>query len=189
MNWFVEFSSHVLNSWKQSVASFVVATTETEGGFVVATEMLDIDDNEAVLPLVEEVLRLGKRRVETGRVRISVSTTTDERLVRETLRSKRADVEHVQINRDLLEGEAAPVARWEDDGTVVVPVVEEVLIIERHLVLREEVRLRLVAVDEVIEQPVTLRRQQATVERLPAAVAVEAEDLPVAVLPGMQSLP
>lgn len=87
-----------------------------------ATEMPNSDD-EVALPLLEEALRLGKRRVETGRVRISVSTTNDERLVRETLRSERAEVEHVSINRELHEGEAAPVARWDDDGTLVVPVV------------------------------------------------------------------
>lgn len=140
-----------------------------------ATEMLNINDDEAVLPLVEEVLRLGKRRVETGRVRISVSTTADEHLVQETLRSERAEVEHVQVNRDLLEGEAAPVARWEDDGTLVVPIVEEVLVIVRRLVLREEVWLRLVAKDELVEQPITLRRQYATVERLPASGATAAK--------------
>ena len=135
-----------------------------------ADEKLD-SDSEVILPLLEEALRLGKRRVETGRVRISVSTANDERLVRETLRTERAEVEHVPVNRELAEGEAAPMARWEDDGTLVVPVVEEVLIIERRLVLREEVRLKLVATDEVVEQSVTLRRQQANVEHLPASGA------------------
>lgn len=153
-----------------------------------ATEKLETD-NEVVLPLLEEALRLGKRRVETGRVRISVSTTNDERLVRETLRSERAEVEHVQVNRDLGEGETAPVARWEDERTLVVPVVEEVLIIERRLVLREEVRLRLVAVDEVVEQPVTLRRQHANVERLPPAGVAAAEEPPGAALLGQPPLP
>ena len=153
-----------------------------------ATEKLD-SDSEVVLPLLEEALRLGKRRVETGRVRISVSTANDERLVRETLRTERAEVEHVQVNRDLAEGEAAPVARWEDDGTLVVPVVEEILIIERRLVLREEVRLRLVAVDEVVEQSITLRRQQANVEHLPASAAETTGELVDATLPARPTLP
>ncbi len=54
---------------------------------------------------------------------------------------------------------------------VVVPVLEEVLVVERRLVLREEIRLRLAAIDETVEQPVTLRRQRAEVERLPASSA------------------
>jgi stress response protein YsnF len=122
---------------------------------------------EVVLPLVEEALRVGKRRVETGRVRVSVSTDVEERVVRETLRSERAELERVPVNRELAEGEPAPVVRQEPDGTVVVPVLEEVLVVERRLVLREEIRMRLVSVDEPVEQPVAVRRQRASVERLP----------------------
>ena len=123
--------------------------------------------SEAVLPLVEETLRVGKRQVETGRVRVSVSTDVQEQVVRETLRSERAELERVAINRELAEGEPAPATRREPDGTVVVPVVEEVLVVERRLVRREEIRVRLVAVEEPGEQPVTVRRQRASVERSP----------------------
>ena len=123
---------------------------------------------EVVLPLVEEALRVGKRRVETGRVRVSVSTEAEERVVRETLRSERAELERVPVGRELAEGEPAPAVRQEPDGTVVVPVLEEVLVVERRLVLREEIRMRLVSAEETVEQPVAVRRQRASVERLPS---------------------
>ena len=123
--------------------------------------------SEAVLPLVEEALRVGKRQVETGRVRVSVSTDVQEQVVRETLRSERAELERVPIGRELAVGEPAPALRQEPDGTVVVPVLEEVLVVERRLVLKEEIRMRLVAVDEAVEQPVTGRRQRAIGDRLP----------------------
>ncbi len=139
----------------------------------VATERLDDTGECAVLPLAEEALRVGKRRVETARVRVSVSTETEERLLRETLRTERAEVERVAVGRELAEGEQAPTARREEDGTLVVPVLEEVLVVERRLVLREEIRLRLVAAEEAVEQPVTLRRQRAVVERLPLSAAGE----------------
>lgn len=128
---------------------------------------IDETAGEAVLPLVEEALRVGKRRVETGRVRVSVSTDIEERVVRETLRSERTEIERVPIGRELADGEPAPALRQEPDGTVVVPVLEEILVVEKRLVLREEIRMRLVAVDEAVEQPVALRRQRASVERLP----------------------
>lgn len=134
-------------------------------------ERLDGADEELVLPLIEEALRVGKRRVETGRVRVSLATEVEERLVRETLRSERVEVERVAVGRELALGEVAPVARREADGTLVVPVLEEVLVVERRLVLREEVRLRTVAAEETVEQPVTVRRQRAAVERLPAEAA------------------
>ena len=134
-------------------------------------ESLDGTDGRAVLPLVEEALRVGKRRVETGRVRISVLTDADEQLVRETLRTERAEVERVAIGRELAKGEEAPTTRQEEDGTVVVPVLEEVLVVERRLVLREEIRLRIVAAEEAVEETATLRRQRAVVERLPTSAA------------------
>ena len=126
---------------------------------------------EAVLPLVQEDLVVGKRRVETGRVRISVNTDIEERVVRETLRSERTELERVPIGRELADGEPTPAMRQEADGTVVVPVLEEVLVVERRLVLKEEIRMRLVAVDETVEQPMAVRRQRATVERLPPLLA------------------
>ncbi len=131
---------------------------------------------EVVLPLVEEALRVGKRRVETGRVRVSVNTDVEERVVRETLRSERAEIERVPVGRELAHGEPAPAMRQEPDGTVVLPVLEEVLVVERRLVLREEIRMRLVAVDEPIEQPMTVRRQLASVERLPSLPAEDGPD-------------
>jgi uncharacterized protein (TIGR02271 family) len=142
----------------------------------VDAEKLIGSTEEVVLPLIEEALRVGKRQVETGRVRVSVATDTEERLVRETLRSERVEVERVAVGREMTAGEPAPLARREEDGTLVVPVLEEVLIIERRLVLREEIRLRTIAAEDTVEQPVTLRRQRAEVERLsPAAAAVFTE--------------
>jgi stress response protein YsnF len=157
-----------VNGFAKNAGSRVPLSTRpgAEGEVQVAVERLD-DGEGAVLPLVEEALRVGKRRVETGRVRISVATDAEERIVRETLRGERAEVERVAIDRELAAGEAPPVARHEADGTYVLPVLEEVLVIERRLVLREEIRMRLVTTEEPVEEVVTLRRQRAEVERVP----------------------
>jgi stress response protein YsnF len=55
-----------------------------------------------------------------------------------------------------------------EDGVVIVPVFEEVLVIEKRLVLREEIRLRIAVSADPAEQTVSLRRQRVEVERLPA---------------------
>ena len=118
------------------------------------------------VPLPEERLAVGRRVVETGRVRVSLSTATEDAVVRETLRGERVEVERLPVGRSVT---AAPAVREEDNGAVlVVPVLEEVLVVERRLVLKEELRIRRVATAETIEQTVALRRQAATVERLPA---------------------
>ena len=118
------------------------------------------------IPLLKERLVVGRRVVETGRVRVHLSTATEDAVVRETLRSERVEVERVPVGREVA---AAPAAREEEDGAVlVVPVVEEVLVTERRLVLKEEPRIRRVSTDRISEETVPLRRQTARVERLPA---------------------
>lgn len=140
-----------------------------KGGTRVDVKRPENTVEETVVPLLEETLHVRKRQVETGRVRISVGTTREERVVRETLRSGHAKIEHVAIGRELAEGEAVPTVRRDADGTLIVPILEEILVIERRLVLREELHLRISNAEETVEETVTLRRQQAVVERLPQA--------------------
>jgi stress response protein YsnF len=120
---------------------------------------------ETVLPIVEETLHLGKRLVETGRVRVSLSTSVEEEILRDTLRTRHAEVERVPIGRAVTE---VPRVRQEGD-VVIIPVVEEVLVVEKRLVLKEEIHLRLVSEDVEVEQTATRRVQHAVVERLPPA--------------------
>ena len=120
---------------------------------------------EVVLPLVEETARIEKRAVETGRVRVSTRTESVDQILRETLRSDMVGVTRVPINRTLAEGEAPPVVRTEA-GVTIIPVLEEILVVEKRLVLKEEVHIRQTTAGEDVEVPVTLRRQHAVVERV-----------------------
>ncbi|WP_431271308.1 YsnF/AvaK domain-containing protein [Dankookia sp. P2] len=122
---------------------------------------------EQVIPLLEERLRIAKQQRETGRVRVSVTTAEESRLVEEVLRHRSVEVERVPVGRQVAE---APSVREEGD-TLVIPVMEEVLVVERRLVLREEVRVRLRVEERPETIPMTLRRQTAAIERLPPALA------------------
>jgi stress response protein YsnF len=52
---------------------------------------------------------------------------------------------------------------------VIIPVMEEVLIVEKQLILKEELHVRRRVIEDRVEVPVTLRKQRAVVERLEAA--------------------
>jgi len=119
------------------------------------------------IPVVVETARIEKQVVETGRVRVRTETETQDQILRESLRSDSVAVTRVPVNRTLAEGEAAPVARVED-GVTIIPVLEEILVVEKRLVLKEEVHIRQTSADEDVEVPVTLRKQRAVVERLSA---------------------
>jgi uncharacterized protein (TIGR02271 family) len=122
------------------------------------------NSRETVIPLLAEEVAVGKRRIETGRVRIERITHAREQLVDEALARETVEIERVPIDRRV---DAMPAVREEGDTTII-PIVEEVLVVERRLLLKEEVRIRRVRSTERHRESVTLRRQEAVVTRLPA---------------------
>lgn len=118
----------------------------------------------ARVPLAEEQVSIGRREVVTGRVRVTTRVEAHERLVEAQLDDDVVDIVRVPIDREV---EEAPAVRVEGDVTIV-PIVEEVAVVETRLVLREELHLRRRRETRSVSIPVTLRRQTAHVERSPA---------------------
>lgn len=110
----------------------------------------------------------------TGRVRVHTETTTREELVSAALDRRDVEVTRVPIDRDI---DAAPSVRTEGDTTII-PVVEEVLVVEKRLVLREEIHLRRMTTSEQVEVPVTLRQQHAVIDREDATNTANEEERP-----------
>jgi stress response protein YsnF len=119
------------------------------------------DASDVRIPLVEERLVTSKREVETGRVRVRTLVEENETLVRETLRHATVEVERVPIEREVDE---IPAVR-EENGVTIIPVVREVLVVQKKLILAEEVHLRRQTQIEEHAQPVLLKTQRAVIER------------------------
>ena len=114
------------------------------------------------MPLLEERASVEKRTVATGKVRVVTHTETVEELVRAVLDGEEADVVTVELDQTV--SGPAPRMRTED-GVTIIPVLEEVLVVEKRLVLKREIRIRMRPTSDTIEIPVKLRKQQAKVER------------------------
>jgi uncharacterized protein (TIGR02271 family) len=118
---------------------------------------------ETVIPLLAEEIEVSKQVVETGRVQVGRVTHEREQLIDELLAHETAEIDRTPIGRQV---DTMPAVREEGD-TVVIPIVEEVLVIERRLLLKEEVRVRRVRSTERHQESVTLRHHEAVVTRLP----------------------
>lgn len=121
--------------------------------------------DEIVLPLHKEAVAIDKQRVITGKVRVSTVTREREELVEEFLAREDVEVERKPVGKSV---DRAPAVRRTGD-TIIIPIVEEVLAVVRRLVVKEEVRIRLVSKKKKHKQRVTVRSQEAVIERLPAA--------------------
>jgi stress response protein YsnF len=121
-----------------------------------------LTEGNPIVPLLEERASVEKRAVTTGKVRVVTHTETVEELVRAVLEGEEADVMTVEVDQTV--SGPAPRIRTED-GVTIIPVLEEVLVVEKRLVLKREIRIRMRPTSDTIEIPVKLRKQQAKVER------------------------
>jgi uncharacterized protein (TIGR02271 family) len=143
-----------------------------DGSYYVALNQMELEssrhghhsghDKVLVVPVIAEELEVQKRVVETGKVRITKVAQEREVVVDEPLFGEEVEVERVPIQR-VVEG-PIPV-RYEDD-TVIVSILEEVLVVEKRLLLKEEFHIRKRRVETHQPQQVTLRHEEARIERL-----------------------
>ena len=117
--------------------------------------------DSATLPLLAEELSVAKETRETGRVRVSTHTHEREALIDEDLARDRVEIETIPVG---LRIDAVPEVRQEGDTTII-PVVEEQLVVERRLVLKEEIRVRRLRTTERHQEKIALRYQEAVVTR------------------------
>ena len=127
------------------------------------------DNDTRVIPVIEETLDVQKRRVETGGVRITKVVHEREEIVDEPLFREEVSVERVALNR-VVDG-PVPI-RYEGEVTII-PLVEEVLVVEKRLMLKEELRITRRRVAEHKPQQITLRREEVILERITPAEKVE----------------
>ncbi len=113
-----------------------------------------------VIPVVAEELQVGKREVATGGVRVRKLVHEHQEIVDEPLLQEEVQVERVPINQIL----QAPVeARYEGE-TLIIPVLEELVVVEKRLVLKEELRITKRQVSVSKPQQVSLRTEEVVVE-------------------------
>jgi len=116
------------------------------------------------VPLVEEFAEVEKVMVDRGGFRISKNVEVEAHTLDEPLQHFRCEVERRAINKQL-DGTTVPNVRYEGE-TLVVPVIEEVLVTEKRLVLVEEVRITRIAGTHSSPKTVELRRENVVVQRL-----------------------
>jgi uncharacterized protein (TIGR02271 family) len=125
--------------------------------------MVDVEDDDEVIPLVEERLEVGKRAVERGRVVVRKRVETREELAEAVLHREELSVERVPLGVPV---DAPPPVREEGD-VLIVPVVEEQLVVQTRLILKEELRVTRHRRAETFREPVRLRAEVAEVVREP----------------------
>jgi uncharacterized protein (TIGR02271 family) len=115
------------------------------------------------IAVVEETAVVDKLRRVTGIVRAQTELHEDTAVVDEPLLAEQVIVERVPMDRWI----DHPVSVRQEGDTTIIPVLEEVVVVEKRLKLIEEVRVTKQQIIRHEPQTITLRRQNVAVERLP----------------------
>lgn len=119
--------------------------------------------NTITIPVVEENVRVDKQIIETG-TSYTVSKHVEEKQVQidTELISDEIHVKHIPVNKPV--SAAPPGVRYEGD-TMIVSVVQEELVLQKRLVLVEEIHITKRKNTKHVQEPVTLRKENVSVTK------------------------
>ncbi len=130
--------------------------------FPVAFSSLTVTGETVRIPILEERLNVSKRVRETGRVRIKKLVETHEEMVDEPLLREDVEIQRVPVGRYVDE----PLGVRREGDTTIIPVLEEVLVVEKRLLLKEELHVTKRRTEVREPQRIALRKEHVEVERL-----------------------
>lgn len=120
------------------------------------------EDDLMVIPVIVESAEVTRKRTTKARVRVHKQVHQREQQIDEPTFEEEVHVEHVPVNQVINE---PPKVRYEGH-TMIIPVLEEVLVVEKRLMLKEEVRVTRRRKTTRQPQTVNLRSEEVNVERL-----------------------
>ncbi len=127
--------------------------------------------NPITIPVYQEYVHVHTEMVDTGRgVRVTKQVDEQPYTINETLVDEDLRVERIAIDQ-LVAPADAPVLRYEGD-TLVVPVLEEVLVTERRVRVKEEIRITKTKRARPFSTTVSLKSEAVMVQALDATPVV-----------------
>lgn len=124
-----------------------------------------LEHDREVIPVVEERAVILKRKKLTGGLRVRTVVHEDEEVINKPLTTEEVEVERVPLDRWV----KAPIPVRQEGETTIITLLEEVAVVEKRLRATEEVRITKRRTTRQTSQHVTLRREEAVVERLEVA--------------------
>jgi stress response protein YsnF len=126
---------------------------------------MEEQDKEVVIPVIREEPYVDAVPVATGRVRVTKRLDSHDEIIEQALRKTHVEVKRVKTER-VVDG---PQPATRVGNTLIVPVVSEVLKIEKQWVVTEEIHITETETQDVVQNRVTLTGEQVEIERIDSA--------------------
>jgi uncharacterized protein (TIGR02271 family) len=141
----------------------VTGAAQTSADLTSQQRVTEVAAGEEVrIPVIREEAVVRTREIERGGVRVHKTVNEREEVVEQPTYQEQVQVERIPIGQVIA---AMPEVREEGD-TLIIPVVEEMLVVEKRLVLKEEVRITRQRTQTTEQARVVLREEQVSIEQL-----------------------
>lgn len=122
------------------------------------------DAGKIVIPVIEEQVVVGKKVIETGKVQISKVVYEDVERYAVPFIEEHVSVERIAKNE--IVDTLPPAIRYEDD-VMVISVLKEVAVVEKRVMLVEELRVTKSKTERTEAHDITLRKEEVKVTNTP----------------------
>lgn len=123
--------------------------------------MQDNEINNPSLKVIQEQLNVNKEVVDSGKVYINKKVIEENEKVSVPVLHEEAEVTRVAVNKPV---DAPPAIRYEGNTTII-PVIKEVLVVEKRLMLVEEIHITKHVIEKKEERTMPLRKEEVEVEQ------------------------
>jgi uncharacterized protein (TIGR02271 family) len=158
-----------LNTGEDLFLSSDLLERNREGSLTLPFDFTEVDpiarrniEESLVIPVVSEEINIHKEERVSGRVRITKTVHEREAVLEESVQREEVNVERVTVNRVVDE----LTEQYYEGDTLVIPIYTEVLVVEKRLMLAEELRITKHRYEQPVQETVTLHDEEVTVERL-----------------------
>lgn len=155
--------TQVLPTTQTGMGQTTFSASTNQGSLGLESQVMQVSPGEEVrIPVIREEAIVQTRPVEGGGVRVHKTVNEREEVIQQPTYQEDIDVERVSVGRVV---DVVPQVREEGD-TLIIPVLEEMLVVEKRLVLKEEVRITRRRTQQTEEARVVLREEQVQIERI-----------------------
>ncbi len=136
--------------------------TESELSKNFQQEEENTPDEKITIPVLEEQLKISKRLIETARVKLSKTVNERTETLEVPLKEDEIVIKRVPKNELI---ETMPAASRYEGDVMIIPVLKEVAVIEKRIMLVEEIHVSKKQIEKTETREVTLRKEEVKVTR------------------------
>ena len=135
---------------------------KTEETYLLPLRFSDLEDSSnIVIPVIEEQPRFRKRKIETGSVRIKKTVHETPRILEETLSKEEISIERRPCEKIVDE----PAQARQEGDTWILPVQEEILVVTKRILIREEIYVRKQTLQHKEKVTAQVRKEEVVIDR------------------------